>query len=227
MTNLTKAIAVLGVVAGLGVAALPLSSYAANTTVTWGTGTENTDYGTDGSGNKWVKTDVGVTLTIEDALSIEADKDNTTNKIALDETNKTGAVNLTIVTNNKSGYNLHLAGTTDGDATSLVGKNTGEKIVAGGGTFASPAAFNTSAGSQWGYRVANANATLTQFDTADVYAAVTADQEIIKTTAPTGADGDVTTVTFGYGLKDGQAADTYEGKVTFTATNNVVTAPGA
>lgn len=34
MTNLSKTIAILGVVAGLGVAALPLSTYAADETVT-------------------------------------------------------------------------------------------------------------------------------------------------------------------------------------------------
>jgi len=229
MTNLTKAIAVLGVVAGLGVAALPLSSYAE--TVTWvesgETGYDANKMGTDSDGNKYVKTDVGVTLKIEDALSIEADKDNTDgNKVTLDETNKTGAVNIIIKTNNKAGYNLHLAGTTDGDATSLVGANTGEKIVAGGGTFAAPAVFDVTSNSQWGYRVAHNDTLLTQFDAENKYVAVSADQEIIKTTNPTGSAGDKTTVTFGYELKDGQAADTYNGKVTFTATNNVVT-PGA
>lgn len=225
MTNLTKAIAVLGVVAGLGVAALPLSSYAADNTVTWGEGTEGTNYGTDGA-QKWVKTDVGVMLKIDDQLTISADKDTTeANLVDLSGEGHTGAVNITVVTNNQSGYNLNLKGmTAEGTANALVSENKDE-IDAAAGTFTAPSALSTSK-SEWGYSVANTNenlkTTLTQF-TDGVYAGVSAGgQEIVNVDKPTGTDGDKTTITFAASVADGQPAGTYKGQVTFTATNNVI-----
>lgn len=202
MSNLSKTIAILGVVAGLGVAALPLSSYAADP----------------------VSKDVGVTLKIDDKLTIEADKDTTDNKVDLTGEGHTGAVNVTVVTNNQTGYNLNLKGSATTNPTSLTSQN-GDQIEATTGTFAAPAALSTSK-SEWGYSVANTNANntteLTQF--ADgVYAGVSAaGQEIVNVSKPTGENGDKTTVTFAASIADGQPAGTYDGQVTFTATNNVI-----
>ena len=54
-----------------------------------------------------------------------------------------------------------------------------------------------------------------------MYAGDTDCTVVIKTTeTPTGSAGDETTVTFGASIKDGQPAGTYNGEVTFTATNN-------
>ena len=82
--------------------------------------------------------------------------------------------------------------------------------------------------SEWGYSVANTNANLqtglTQF-TGSVYAGVSAaGQEIVNINKPTGDAGDKTTVTFAASIADGQPAGTYDGQVTFTATNNVISA---
>jgi len=212
MTNLTKAIAVLGVVAGLGVAALPLSSYAV--TVHDGpvpdgvTPAEGESY--DGTKDGKVETNVGVTLKIEDELTITSDKDTTT-KVNLSGDGHTGTVTLKIVTNNQKGYNLGIKGSAATNTTSLTNA-TGDQITATTGTFESPAALSTTA-SEWGYRIDSF--------AANAYAGVGTDNQVIKTTAaPTGADGDETVVTFGASIKDGQPAGTYDGQVTFTATNN-------
>lgn len=229
MTNLTKAIAVLGVVAGLGVAALPLSSYAV--TVIDGEAPESgavegATY--DGVKDGTVKTDVGVKLVVEDALTISADKDTTDNMV--DITNGAAAVKVTVVTNNQTGYNLNLKGTTtNGTATALINENKVE-IAAMSAPFTAPVALSTTA-SEWGYSVANTNANLSDDAkaaiakfTEGVYAGVdgTSGAQIVDVTKPTGEDGDTTTVTFAAKVADDQPAGTYKGQVTFTATNNVI-----
>lgn len=242
MTNLTKAIAALGVVAGLGVAALPLTSYAETTPVKWQAGNEDNSNTTlnYGGGNEtnpmWVKTDVGVQLTVEDAISIEADKDTTDgNRVELNAGNSNkGDVKIKVVTNNHLGYNLSLIGSTNGDTiNALVGKNTNEKIAAMTATFADPQALSTSA-SEWGYSVTNANTNkttanttaLAKFDGSKYAGVSTTTQEIVNVTKPTAAEGDETTVTFAAAVKPDQAADVYIGQVTFTATNNVTVPSG-
>lgn len=191
MSKTTSALVALGVVAGLGAAALPLSSYAV-------------DPATD---------KVGVTLKIDDELTIEADK-STTDKVDLSGTGHTGDVTLTVVSNNQKGYNLGIMGSATTNPTSLTSENDDE-IVAGSGTFAAPAALSTTT-SEWGYRLASVAAF-----TEGLYAGVTTNNDVIKTTAaPTGEAGDETVVTFGASIKDGQPAGTYAGEVTFTATNN-------
>ena len=204
MSKTTNALLALGVVAGLGAAALPLSSYAVDP----------------------VTKDVGVTLKIEDTLEIEADKDNADNKVDLTGDGHSGAVNVTVKTNNQTGYNLNLKGSAGTNATSLTSEN-GDQIAAAAGTFDTPAALSTTT-SEWGYSVANTNANLhtglTQF-TGSVYAGVSAaGQEIVNINKPTGDAGDKTTVTFAASIADGQPAGTYDGQVTFTATNNVISA---
>ncbi len=210
MTNLTKAIAVLGVVAGLGVAALPLSSYAV-TVIDGEAPAEGAVEGAtyDGTKDGKVETGVGVMLKVEDELTIEADK-STTDKVDLSADGHTGNVTLTVVTNNQKGYNLTIKGSGANPLT-LKSENDDE-ITAGTGTFAAPAALSTTV-SEWGYRLASFEA--------DKYAGVTTnDVEIKSTTTPTGNSGDETVVTFGASIKDGQPAGTYNGEVTFTATNN-------
>lgn len=188
MSKTTSALIALGVVAGLGAAALPLSSYAIEPQTS----------------------EVGVTLKIEDELTIEANKSKT-DKVDLSGTGNTGDVTLTVVTNNQKGYNLAIKGSATTNPTSLTSEN-GDQIVAGSGTFDTPAVLSTTT-SEWGYRLANF--------TAGEYAGVKSTDQIIKTTAaPTGTDGDETVVTFGASIKDGQPAGTYDGEVTFTATNN-------
>ncbi len=231
MSKTTRALVILGVVAGLGVAALPLSSYAAPVTITHGDEslTEDTDYGTTGGNNKWVKDDATIQLVIEDELSITLDSSDETNPTLVtltgDITNgfkTTNPLKVTVVSNNSNGYNLNLKGSTAGTATSLINA-TGEEIVKADGTFAAPAALDATSNSVWGYAIADNNA----FD-GDKYAGVTAEGETIKQVLKTDTaalatlsdTGDITNINFAAAIKRGQAAGTYTGQVTLTATNN-------
>lgn len=219
MSNISKTIAVLGVVAGLGVAALPLSSYAAP--VKW-----NTEASTDGSygttdGNNWVKKDTDIKLTIEDVLSIDTDATEV-ELTSTDGTEYTNAapLNVTVISKNSKGYNLTIAGTAATNKTSLTNA-AGDQIFKGAGIFATPAALDNTTQSQWGYSVVGEAAF-----TEGLYAGVTEAGETIKTsTASTVNEGEKTQVNFAAKIKDGQASGTYTGKVTFTATNNPNTTP--
>lgn len=102
MSKLTQSIAILGVVAGLGVAALPLSTYAANPA------TDNTT----------------VTLTLEEILQISA-----TETVALSSTSPiagseySGSATVNVKANTKDGYWLGIMGatsTTEGAAATKV-----------------------------------------------------------------------------------------------------------
>ncbi len=193
MSKSTSVLVALGVVGGLGVAALPLSTYA------------------DGTPKS---NDVGITLTLDDELQISADK-STTDKVDLSGDSHTGDATITVTTNNTKGYNLGIKGSAATNATALTSTtNANDTIAAAAGTVAAPAAFDT-AKSEWGYRLATWEA--------DKFAGVTGNNDVIKTTSvPTTSTGDATVVTFGVSIADGQAAGTYEGQVTFTATNNAV-----
>lgn len=220
MSNISKTIAVLGVVAGLGVAALPLSTYAAPTV--WSeTGGSDTTYGSDKDGNHFVKKDTDIKLTIEDVLSIDIDATEV-ELTSTDGTEYTNAapLNVTVISKNSKGYNLTIAGTATTNKTSLTNA-AGDQIFKGAGVFATPAALDNTTQSQWGYSVVGEAAF-----TEGLYAGVTEAGETIKTsTASTVNEGEKTQINFAAKIKDGQASGTYNGKVTFTATNNPNTTP--
>ncbi len=217
MTKTIKALAVLGVVAGLGVAALPIAGVSAAEIIDG----ENSDT-KDGT----VKDDTTFTLDLADKLSINA----STNAVTFNPAT-TGAVaglfnaddmTVTVITRNSSGYKLTMIGsatnTENKTATSAVNSLTNEKgdeIVAG--TVSADTAKST-----WGYKVAT-NVSGTETAAGDAYKGVAAadgtDAVIMQSTTTTKAAGDVATLTFGANIIDGQAAGTYKGKVTFTATN--------
>lgn len=221
MTNITKAIAALGVVAGLGVATLPLNAQAAKVIdgpvpatdpETGATYDDNLD-GTVTTGTK-------LKLVVSDVLSIETGA--TANEVELTSTNGTDytstPLGVTVVTKNSKGYNLSIkASGTNSTVTSLM-SGTGE-IKAGTGTFdieqavaGQGAALSNAANSEWGYRI-------NTLDTGN-YVGVTRTDVVIATQGtPTTSAGVTTEVTFGAKIKDGQAAGTYTGQVTFTATN--------
>lgn len=223
MSKLTQSIAILGVVAGLGVSALPLSSYAE--TVTWtqeaSDDTTQTNIGVDAEGDHFVSTDTAVTLTINDVLSIESDNQAVELKPQASATTVAGlytgdnAVNLNVKSNNSKGYSLTILGTADTGTKNALTNDFGNEIVAGDLT-------STSA-SEWGYYV---GATVATGQTWKAVPADTAAEIGTKATA-TAETGDDYTVNFGANIIDGQAAGTYEGKVTFTATNlpNTTTPP--
>ena len=83
MTKTTKIIAALGVVAGIGVAALPISSFAASTQ------------------------DVTVRVTIGSSIAVGVDQDTTEVTMSPNQTDaSTLKTKVTVTTNNAAGYQL-------------------------------------------------------------------------------------------------------------------------
>lgn len=217
MSNMTKMIAVLGVVAGLGVAALPLSSYAADVTVDDPEKIEHTD-GTD------AEQAVGINLTIEKLLSIDADADNVNLNSGNSYTGK--ALKVNVITNNSKGYKLNIAGTATTNKTDLTGDDsnttlipTFEKTIKDG---LAELALNSGEGvskSVWGYTAAGDD--VVDAFAGGLYAGVTEDGETIATAdEPTADTGAETSVTFKAIVDNAQPAGTYKGQVTFTASDN-------
>lgn len=223
MTYTTKAIAALGIVAGLGIAALPLNASAAK--VIDGTAPEGAENASEYDGNKddKVTTDTKLKLEIKDVLSIETD--NKEDQVELTSTDGTGTdysstpLGVTVTTKNSKGYNLSIkASGTNSTITSLMSGT--DQIVAGSGTFdiaqaaaGQGAALSNATNSEWGYRIDSLDA--------GNYVGITDNDVVIATQeTPTTSTGVKTNVTFGAKIKDGQAAGTYTGQVTFTATNN-------
>lgn len=95
MSKVTKTIAALGVVAGLGVAALPLASYA------------------DSPDSK----PITINANIGSSFSLAVDKNSVTltptNNGPVVNTETDGGINATVISNNAAGYTLRLTGTED------------------------------------------------------------------------------------------------------------------
>lgn len=235
MSKTTKAIAILGVVAGLGVAALPFNAMAATTPLIGDNATPVTDQ-------------VTVKTTIKDYISIElsaGDKGTFDETAATDitsgdpatvtahahtldlgELTNGGAIvdgNLlvNVKTNNAKGYRLGFAAA----GTSLTGKDdpTNNTIAAGVPT------VNTSA---WSFKVEKGGEDAAGYDKMTIDAAYGAYQAIIPTTttriarysAATDNSGMNTKVTFGVSASASQAADEYSQTVTFTAATDATAA---
>lgn len=120
MSKITKTIAALGVVAGLGVAALPLASYAVNPTT------------------------VNLTASLDDSLSLSV----TETELAFDLENG-GAVakdttDATVTTNNASGYDLNIKAGAGGTALTDGSSHSIEAGAAAQGT--SAWGYNTDGG---------------------------------------------------------------------------------
>lgn len=215
MSKTTKALAILGVVAGLGVSALPFNAMAA--------------VNIDGNGETPATDEVTVKTTIEDYISIElkaGDKGtftggvvegaHTDHTLDLGELTNGGAVvdgNLVInvKTNNSKGFMLGIGAL---NGTNLVGTNNTHIIPTG-----APAPGS----SLWGFKaeaVAGDTAvTVTSPYDDGAYAEVPATTTKIATSAAaTDNNGLDTKITFGVSADASQAADEYSQKVTFTAT---------
>lgn len=199
MSKSIKALAILGVVAGLGVAALPLSSYAA----------ESED-----------SLNIGVQTTIKDYIAIESDSELTeenqtyvnigelTNNGPIINTESGAGASIVIKTNHEKGYTVSIKA----DATDLTADGITDVIPAG------VPAQNSSA---WGYKASKADGVtnVTIESAAASYAGVTKDNVKIATgTTATNADGDTIRLDFAASADASQAAGTYKGVVTLTAT---------
>ena len=194
MSNITKAIAALGVVAGLGVASLPLSSYAAPVT-------KDSD-------------PVKVLATIDKSLSVAA----TSSEVNFGTIIAGGAVqtqdlNVEVSTNVQDGYTLEIksAGTDAAlhtvDATgSIITSENGNNHVGQIG-----AGVPEKGKSAWGYRLNNTGEwKAVTTSGAEVGSSDGASSEALET--------ETFTVTFGISASATQADGTYQGSVIFTAT---------
>lgn len=206
MSKTTNALIALGVVAGLGAAALPLSSYATDPVTS--------------ADNKTVSKDVTVKLSIEDLLQIstsdvdEVTLTTSTSAAPFVYTHESPVV-VNVVSRNSKGYNLTIAGSTAGQATKTGMFNAaGDEIVAGNFDTSNVASVTKST---WGYAVATGEDAL-----GTAYTGLAADGAATKidgATAATPAAGQDTKLGFAAVVVDGQAAGDYSGKVTLTATN--------
>lgn len=207
MSKMSKAIAVLGVVAGLGVAAMPLSTYAA-----------------PGDANTYSQsTNAQVQVEVEGAISIATDLANgevvDLKKImpggVTEEMKDADALKVTVSSNSDGArFNLYINGLeNNGTKAIMKGANTGSAIEAG-----VPAA-NTSA---WGYAY---SATPFTGEAKQTYAAIpmTAEKVNGETRLETTGSSDGVKATndsyfkFQASASNTQLADVYTGTVVFTA----------
>lgn len=206
MSNMTKTIAILGVVAGLGVAALPLSTYAATTPQT-----QNVPVKLEVAEVLQITTkyDTGAETTTPAAVEL-----TTANAAAPANYASDGKFNIVVKSNVEKGYTLAIKGTTDiTGATGITGAAVTDLLSS---TDRIAAGDLTGSDSTWAY----------QAGTKTAWTAVTPTDETIYTGSKTVAgDLDITNgkaipVKFGANVVSSQAAGVYNGQVTFTATAN-------
>ncbi len=191
MSKIAKTIAVLGVVAGLGVAALPMSTYAA-------------DYSRSASAI--------VTTQVEGAISITTDSTTGTvdlGKLALNgETKEMDApLKVTVTSNSPQAYTL--TASTLGEDNAMLGKETGAKINAG-----TPAA-GTSA---WGYKHNGTGTMAAAYSAVPASTSPATIKEFTPAEGATGTQNDAVDFMFKASANGTQTPDTYEATVVFTAT---------
>lgn len=199
MSKMSKAIAALGVVAGLGVAALPLSSYAA---------VVNSD-----------PLDVTAQAIIEESISVTADATDDTVKIENVTANQEVASNsttLTVETNNTSGYSVSIK---DKDAVTAL---TTDGTDAANGIPAATEAALIKGNKGWGFKTSTTTEGVTVPTAGQSYRAIETGPQTIASRASGAsvADGDKIELTFGVVVDASIAAGTYEDVVTITATTN-------
>ncbi len=214
MSKSTKVIAALGVVAGLGVAALPAFTYATSTVA--GQVTLSVDVseaiamtilgnGDGGTAGVDVYTPTGADVidghnigTLYDSSSLQTSS-STVSLLpnAADTTTATSAV--TVYTNAAGGYTLTVK---DADATTALSDGAGHTIPAGATITAGTAA--------WGYK----GGSVTNF------AAISATEATVYSqNAPT-SGGQTTNMTYGVSTASDQATGTYTDTIIYTATTN-------
>ncbi len=236
MSKTTKAFAILGVVAGLGVAALPFNAMAATTPL-------------NGDNDNPVTDQVTVKATLKDYISIElaaGDKGTFDETAATDitagdpatvvahahtldlgELVNGGAVvegNLlvNVKTNNAKGYKLGIKAA----GTNLVGKTDSNNTIAAGvpAVGSSLWSFKAEAGGTGGAYDDTANYKLVSAYTNYSANIPTTNEKIASYGKATNADGLNTKITFGVSADASQAADEYAQTVTFTAATDATDA---
>ncbi len=198
MSKMSKAIAVLGVVAGLGVAAMPLSSYAASSDIE--------------QAQVQVKVGGSINLTLDkaasDTTSTWTQQGNILNlgEIKINGDVATGAIDAKVETNDVMGYTLSMRALNEG-------------VMKGDSGIDIPNVAPAKGTAGWGYNL-DGGATFTQMPTTDTMIVSDGNTAAI-TPAPTeegAAKADATTtVTFGVAADSSIPEGTYTGTVVFTA----------
>lgn len=193
MSKMSRAIAVLGVVAGLGVAALPMSTYASNTA--------------SKSAKVQVEVGGGISIALENPTDGSFDVDTNTldlGEVKINGAPVSGVINVKVSTNDPAGYSLTIK--SQSTETAMTSDN-GSSIPAG------EAAQGTSAWSFSGGDITN----LTAIKATDQVLKANGATTDGDSDASTPAD-EVTPVTFAVSADASQPEGVYTGNVTFTAT---------
>lgn len=238
MSKTTNLLVALGVVASLGIAALPLSAMAVtdNNGVTVIDGvlpegeTEKAGELHDGNADGNVEDQITVKTTIESALSITIVGDDDASGEAgqkhlvllgdngkiMNGGNASGAAKVTVATNHLGGYQVKMNGEADGFNGVT---NTDEKF---GKVADDSATFPVDGDSVFGYQT-TAESTVTNVTLANANwnGVPTAATLIATGKGATASAGDTFTITFQAHASESQAADTYDEVVTITATTNL------
>ena len=243
MSNTTKALVALGVVAGLGIASLPLGANAApGVTIVDGTGTDTTTEKFDGNKDGNVSDTVTVRTEIKDTLTLTVTGANDsdiatsgdlfnagltdgteshlvllgTNGELLNGGNASGTATVNVATNNFGGYKVNM----NGETTGFNGKANASQVFAD--VADNTATFPTTGASVFGYQTTKAdtatNITLASGDWNGVKDAATL---IATGAAATEAAGDTFQIEFQAHASESQAADIYDEVITITATTNL------
>lgn len=201
MSKSTKIIAALGVVAGLGVAALPLSSFAAET------------------GDVNVKVTVGstISMTIDDAdrSTVPLEKAVTMDN---NDTDESLTASIKVTTNDADGYILSVKDKAGDGAALKPTLSTNTQTIPAFTVKQTDLSALVTDTYGWGMKAANANTSATVSTAFDGgYGFVTDADQAVVTATGTAAE-DETTITYGIVTKSDQVADTYSNLITYTVT---------
>lgn len=248
MSKTTKIIAALGVVAGLGVAALPAFTFAADPvsgdvdlyvkvnpaiamTITGNNDNASAEGHIDQGSSHDGVTHGAVARAVPDGVfGITANTNTSSSALTmLPNTFDTMTSVVTVYTNNTTGYNLSVAtatGASDSDMHGVTATNTITADATGFVNVASGATETTSGGlGKWAYKTNTSehNPSADPADgilAADTYTAMSSTAQTLRRTSGPTTSGDPTTVTYGVSTDDDQAVDTYKTKITYTAACN-------
>lgn len=204
MTKSTKIVAALGVMAGIGVAALPLGTFA---TLTLGASPASED--------------VKVQLTIPKAVAVASDKDATSNPCTASMTSGSSTTTDIMPNNVATCSNVITAAANHGGAvlsvkTAGTGANATDLTLEGGGDSLTASDTAVSAGSgTWNISATTSGAGTLNSAFSTQKGITTSDVAVYTTAA---AEETEVTMTYHFGTKANQKVGTYSNVLTYTVT---------